>query len=785
MTISWLKWNSLGVAHEKGNVKTNHMAQTPEKMEIPSLSREDVAARFGTFEDGVTLELGDGFCREKDAVSKDMLLESKAAARTLKVGSRGEDVRQLQQNLNTLGYNAGKPDGIFGNGTKSEVIRFQKTYGLSADGIAGKNTLDAIATTVRRKNNGILSKGQVSAEVKSLQNNLKNLGYLNGPADGAFGSGTEAAVKAFQKAHGMTPDGLVGGGTKAQISKAIQEKEERESSVLKVGSRGDKVRTLQSSLNALGYNAGTPDGQFGSGTQNEVIRFQKTYGLTADGQAGPNTQQAIAKALNYKNNGVLAKGQFSNDVKSLQSDLKTLGYLNGSADGAFGSGTEAAVKAFQKAHNLTQDGLVGSGIRAEITAAVHAKEENEQSILKLGSKGAAVKTLQENLNALGYNTGTPDGQFGSETQKGVVRFQKTYGLFADGQVGPETRNAIEKALNYKNKKILSRGQVSDEVRNVQKNLITLGYLSKPDDGVFGKDTETAVRKFQTSIGDAVDGLVGVKLVEKLIKYVKEKLSKTEESEEPTSPTTKPEKPTTSNLPMLYDLVDYGKLSAKYESRGTCGTISTGKNDNGGKSYGLYQFASSSGIPYKFTEWLQSKNTDMYNALNDAYNLDGGYGASFDAAWKRIAENHEEQFSKLQYQYTKEIYYDPSVQKMKDNGFDVTQRGYTLNAVIWSRAVQNNGCAIIFDRATKDMGDLEKRSDEEIIKAIYAENSKLTNTPPKNTAIRITPEDKATYNIDGNYLFYFCSQPSSTQASVYKRLHETELNEALNYLSIYG
>ena len=151
----------------------------------------------------------------------------------------------------------------------------------------------------------------------------------------------------------------------------------------------------------------------------------------------------------------------------------------------------------------------------------------------------------------------------------------------------------------------------------------------------------------------------------------------------------------------------------------------------------------------------------------------------------MAEKSEEQFSKLQYQYAKEIYYDPSVQKMKNNGFDVTQRGYTLNAVIWSRAVQNNGCAIIFERATREMGDLEKRSDEEIIRAIYAENSKLTNTPPNNASVRITPEDKAAYNIDGDYLYYFNTQPSKTQASVYKRLHETELNEALELLSIYG
>jgi peptidoglycan hydrolase-like protein with peptidoglycan-binding domain len=151
-----------------------------------------------------------------------MVSASKAAARTLKVGSTGDDVKALQSNLNLLGYNAGTPDGIFGNDTKNAVISFQKTYGLSADGIAGTNTLDAISTTVNRKNKNILSKGQVSNDVKNLQNNLISLGYLSGTADGAFGKNTENAVIAFQKKYGLTPDGLVGSTTKSKIAEALK-----------------------------------------------------------------------------------------------------------------------------------------------------------------------------------------------------------------------------------------------------------------------------------------------------------------------------------------------------------------------------------------------------------------------------------------------------------------------------------------------------------------------------------------------------------------------------------
>ena len=59
------------------------------------------------------------------------------------------------------------------------------------------------------------------------------------------------------------------------------------------GSRGDKVIQLQERLKDLGYYEGEVDGQFGSGTQDAVIAFQKKNGLDADGYAGPETQRVL------------------------------------------------------------------------------------------------------------------------------------------------------------------------------------------------------------------------------------------------------------------------------------------------------------------------------------------------------------------------------------------------------------------------------------------------------------------------------------------------------------
>ncbi|NLN42198.1 MAG: hypothetical protein GX160_09510, partial [Clostridiales bacterium] len=60
---------------------------------------------------------------------------------TLRQGSRGSQVKILQERLNSLGYNAGTADGIFGSKTKAAVMAFQRANGLVVDGIVGPATI--------------------------------------------------------------------------------------------------------------------------------------------------------------------------------------------------------------------------------------------------------------------------------------------------------------------------------------------------------------------------------------------------------------------------------------------------------------------------------------------------------------------------------------------------------------------------------------------------------------------------------------------------------------------
>ena len=135
-----------------------------------------------------------------------LLLSTVCFAANLKNGSKGTEVKQLQMNLNGLGFDCGSADGAFGKNTEKAVKAFQKAEGLSVDGIAGKNTLSAIKKIA-----------------KSVQNDLKELGYDPGTADGIIGSKTVAALKKFQKDHGFSQTGVATDDVRDDLKDALKE----------------------------------------------------------------------------------------------------------------------------------------------------------------------------------------------------------------------------------------------------------------------------------------------------------------------------------------------------------------------------------------------------------------------------------------------------------------------------------------------------------------------------------------------------------------------------------
>lgn len=133
----------------------------------------------------------------------------------LRIGSTGTDVVELQTELNSIGYEVGPADGIFGWKTQSGVIAFQKAESLTADGIVGPITASALNSAC-----SVLRIGSTGPGVVQLQTRLNALGYSAGSVDGVFGVKTQSAVMAFQRAYGLTVDGIVGPVTAKALENA-------------------------------------------------------------------------------------------------------------------------------------------------------------------------------------------------------------------------------------------------------------------------------------------------------------------------------------------------------------------------------------------------------------------------------------------------------------------------------------------------------------------------------------------------------------------------------------
>lgn len=131
---------------------------------------------------------------------------------------------------------------------------------------------------------------------------------------------------------------------------------------LKRGSKGAKVKELQTKLNKVGNNL-VVDGSFGSATEKAVKDFQKKYGLAVDGIVGPNTTKKLDEVITSNPKPVatatLKKGSKGENVKTLQRNLNEVLGTNINVDGSFGPNTETTVKAFQKKYGLAVDGIYG------------------------------------------------------------------------------------------------------------------------------------------------------------------------------------------------------------------------------------------------------------------------------------------------------------------------------------------------------------------------------------------------------------------------------------------
>lgn len=342
----------------------------------------------------------------------------------LRVGSSGDNVTLIQEQLNAIAVNYPNitpiypVDGIFGAATEEAVKVFQRQFNLTADGIIGKTTWYKInyiylavrklaeLTSIGRIENTksgewpgtVLREGSKGVDVQQLQYYLSVISTFQpqistiNTIDSRFGLQTERAVMAFQRAYGLTVDGIVGRTTWNAIYGAYSRfnttvtpddlAPQYPGIAIKTGASGTSVQQIQQALNIVGQEyTGIPvlveDGVFGAETERAVRRFQQLFGLDVDGIVGVNTWNKLFETSKSIQQGtrpspdfptypgtVLQSGSRGTDVRLIQERLNFIAmyYKNIPsvvADGIFGPLTVNAVRAFQTMLGLEADGIVG------------------------------------------------------------------------------------------------------------------------------------------------------------------------------------------------------------------------------------------------------------------------------------------------------------------------------------------------------------------------------------------------------------------------------------------
>ncbi|MGB3761480.1 MAG: peptidoglycan-binding protein [Rivularia sp. (in: cyanobacteria)] len=385
-----------------------------------------------------------------------------------KYGSKGSEVTTIQNCLKQLGYFNASETGYYGSITKNAVSKFQKDNGLAIDGVVGSDTQKNLRSKCltqkpvieQTEQADVLKIGSRSQAVKTLQQDLKQLNYFVANPSGYYGPITKDAVISFQKAKGLTVDGIAGSTTFAAIDQSLTTDNNNgvggENFTLRLGSRGAEVTSLQKRLQQLNYFKGKATGYFGPITRDAVINFQKDKRLTIDGIVGAITQQAIDKAIQLTKQPEeilpLTVGSCSNGrcptlrladnnryVTYLQTRLRDWGYLKSNPNGNYDSQTVEAVKRFQRNNGLFPNGAVGP----QTWQTIETPNNCDRPVLQRGDRGECVTKLQQRLRQLGYLNANPTGYFGNMTWEAVKQLQLNNELPFNGIVDSRTWKALE------------------------------------------------------------------------------------------------------------------------------------------------------------------------------------------------------------------------------------------------------------------------------------------------------------------------------------------------------
>ncbi|WP_445636318.1 Peptidoglycan binding-like domain-containing protein [Nostoc sp. DSM 114161] len=269
---------------------------------------------------------------------------------TLKVGSQGERVSELQGALRLLGFYSGEVDGIYSENTASAVSRFKQAAGLNPDGIVDATTWQRLFP--RESVAG--STPPASGQRFNSATNFPVPTQANSPTNVANPNPPRQAVSQVP----TKPNPPKKAATQAATNPKPPKKAATQATT---STKPPKKAATQAATSPEPRPANPRQAQKTSNRTTSATRTQSTTRSRQTTRTQSNTSTKRTPGIQYTSEGlpILRVGLRGSEVVRLQQQLKKLGYLKGDVDGDFGATTEAAVKAVQKRYGLEPDGVAG------------------------------------------------------------------------------------------------------------------------------------------------------------------------------------------------------------------------------------------------------------------------------------------------------------------------------------------------------------------------------------------------------------------------------------------
>lgn len=479
----------------------------------------------------------------------------------LQIGSQGNDVLELKEALNILGFEVDEEFDIYDEDTEEQVKLLQEYYDFEITGVVDEElflfildeTIDLVennpseegeelfkeienlegnedqdsleieieenklsddmveqqdenvnvaittmTTVASVQSDDVLQQGMSDPRVIDLKLKLELVGFkVSDNPNQNYGPLTAQKVREFQEAFELEPTGVA-------VTVTLKLLDELTSNILYPGMDDHRVVELKEQLAIMGFRVSdNPNGSYGPLTTQKVREFQEAIGFPVTGSADKFTLDRLHELAT----GPLRKGMYREDVVDLKVKLGNAGFVvPGDTTTWFGPLTESRLMAFQDAHGLTVDGIAGPETLEKLHDVV-----GMASVASLTS--SEVIELKVNLAKLGFPVSdNPNGVYGPRTTEMVRAFQQAYGLPATGNADRATINL----LNELTSNILYSGINDRRVITLKEQLAVMGFrVSDNPNGLYGPTTTRKVTEFQQAYGLPATGSADKRTLERL------------------------------------------------------------------------------------------------------------------------------------------------------------------------------------------------------------------------------------------------------------------------------